>query len=179
MDRKSPAHIWFMRAVFCGLVLLILFFQLLPLETTPRKLAPPDLLMAFTFAWVLRRPDYVPIPLIAALFLLADLLLQRPPGLLAALVVAATAFLRSRGTGPGDTGFIGEWATVTIVLCGVALLDRLVLSLTLTGAPPLLLSGSQLILTIFAYPLAVGISHWLFGVRRPTRAEAEAMGAHA
>ena len=62
-------------------------FLLLPLQTTPRSLAGPDLLLAFAVAWCLRRPEFVPPLALALAFLLADLLLQRPPGLWALLAL--------------------------------------------------------------------------------------------
>ena len=69
-----------MRAAFVGISLLIMFFHLLPLETTPRRWAAPDLLVCLCFAWALRRPDYVPALAVAGVMLLADLMFQRPPG---------------------------------------------------------------------------------------------------
>ena len=75
----TSSRTWPMRAAFVALSLALIFVHLLPLETVPRKWAPPDILLAFAFAWVLRRPDYVPALLVAGVFLMADLLLQRPP----------------------------------------------------------------------------------------------------
>ncbi|MFC6585378.1 hypothetical protein [Sulfitobacter aestuariivivens] len=79
MNDQSPTRLWLMRAAFFVLALVILFFHLLPLETTPRRWAGPDVLLAFACAWCLRRPEYVPSVILALAFLLADLLLQRPP----------------------------------------------------------------------------------------------------
>lgn len=179
MDNIMPPRVWFMRMVYCGLVLMILFFHLLPLDTLPRSWAPPDFFIALTFAWVLRRPDYVPTVLVAVAMLTVDLLLQRPPGLLAAMVVAGCAFLRGRGATSGDTGFVGEWFTVSVVLFAIFAGDRMILGLTTIGAPPLLLSLSQLVLTILFYPLAVAISQILFGVRKLSPSDADAGGARA
>ncbi|MCX8955699.1 rod shape-determining protein MreD, partial [Ruegeria sp. NA] len=71
-----------------------------------------DVLIALTFAWVLRRPDYVPTVLVALVMLMADFLLQRPPGLLAAPTVVGSAYLRSAALGMRDAGFAGEWMSV-------------------------------------------------------------------
>ena len=51
MDEVSLTRLWLMRAGFAALILGLLFFQLLPLETTPRRFAGPDLVMGFAFAW--------------------------------------------------------------------------------------------------------------------------------
>ena len=55
MQRRT----WPMRLAFVALALVVVFFHLLPLETVPRQWAPPDVLLAFTFAWVLRRPPHM------------------------------------------------------------------------------------------------------------------------
>ncbi|MGR3805356.1 rod shape-determining protein MreD [Marinibacterium profundimaris] len=173
MQRRT----WPMRLAFVALGLVVVFFHLLPLETVPRQWAPPDVLLAFTFAWVLRRPDYVPVVLVAGVFLLVDLLLQRPPGLYAALVVLGCDFLKSRANGMSEASFLGEWATVAIVLSGVMLLYRTALGLVVLQDPPLTLTLTQLLLTIAIYPLAVVISQSAMRVRKPTPADSNAMGA--
>ena len=174
------SRVWLMRFVYCGLMIVILFFHLLPLDTVPRHFAPPDLFVAFTFAWVTRRPDYVPTMLVAAVMLTVDLLLQKPPGLLAAMVVAGCAFLRGRAVTPAsETNFATEWLTVTGVLFAIFAADRAILGLTEIGAPPLLLSVSQLVLTILFYPLAVVLSQVVFGVRKLKHSDANALGARS
>jgi rod shape-determining protein MreD len=60
MTDLSRSRLWVMRLSFVALALVILFFHLLPLETTPRPWAGPDLLLGFACAWGLRRPEYVP-----------------------------------------------------------------------------------------------------------------------
>ena len=47
---------WVMRLTFAVLCLAILFLQLLPLETTPRRWAGPDWLVVLTVAWAARHP---------------------------------------------------------------------------------------------------------------------------
>ena len=79
MADTSPARTWIMRLVFPALALVMIFFHLLPLDTLPRRIAPPDLLLAMAIAWCFRRPDFLPAWLLAATFLLEDLALQRPP----------------------------------------------------------------------------------------------------
>ena len=79
MTDLSRSRLWLMRMGFVALGLVILFFHLLPLETTPRGWAGPDLLLGFACEGGLRRPEYVPALFLALVFLLADLLLKRPP----------------------------------------------------------------------------------------------------
>ena len=176
MDEISYTRLWLARAGFAILLIGILFFQLLPLETTPRRFAGPDLILGFAFAWALRRPEYAPIGLTAALFLLADLLLGRPPGLYAALGLIAFASLRSRATSLRDMPFTVEWVTVTITLSVLMITYRLVLALTLVPVPPLGLAASQLALTVAAYPAVAAITRYVFGLRPVGIGEVNALG---
>lgn len=179
MDNLTPSRVWLMRLLYVGLALVILFFHLLPLSTLPPHWSPPDLLIVLTFAWALRRPDYVPSLLIAAVMLLADLLLQRPPGLMAALVVAGSAFLKIRVTSHGESGFLTEWFATAVVLVAIMILNRMVLAITAVDQAPLLLVLIQLVLSILIYPLMVWVSQSIFGVRKLAPADAGALGARA
>ncbi|MBO9450881.1 rod shape-determining protein MreD [Tropicibacter sp. R16_0] len=179
MDNLSTSRIWTMRLMYVGLALVILFFHLLPLNTLPSRWAPPDLLIAFTFAWTLRRPDYVPVLLIAAVMLVMDFMLQRPPGLLSALVVAGVAYLRNWSAGLSDASFLGEWASVGLVLVSIMVLNRLILGLTAVEQAPLWLVLIQLVLTIVIYPLVAFISQNLLGVRKLTPADVDILGGRS
>jgi rod shape-determining protein MreD len=166
MAELSTSRLWVMRAVFLGLGMLIMFFHLLPLDTVPRPWAPPDLLIAFVFAWALRRPDYVPALSLAAILLLADLILMRPPGLMALLLLLGTEYLKNQNAGLREASFAGEWIAVGIVLVGITVLNRLILMLVVVQPPQLGLSLIQVVLTIAVYPLVVAITQTLMGVRK-------------
>lgn len=176
---NSSTHTWFFRGCFLGLCLLIMFFHLLPLDSIPRRWAPPDLLIAFVFAWALRRPDYVPILSIAAVMLTADLMFQRPPGLLALLVLIGTEYLRLRFAGLKDASFAGEWIAVCIVLVAITLANRLVLSVLAVQQAPLGLTLMQMLMTIIVYPLVVLITQSVFGVRTPAPTDSDSKVARA
>ena len=62
----------------------------------PGRLPGPDIILLIALSWIVMRPDYVPVLLLAVVFLLTDLLLMRPPGLWTALAVLAGEFLRNR-----------------------------------------------------------------------------------
>ncbi len=176
---NSPTQLWIMRVCFLGLSLLIMFFHLLPLDSVPRRWAPPDLLIAFVFAWALRRPDYVPILSIAGVMLMADLMFQRPPGLLALLVLMGTEYLQLRFAGLKDASFAGEWIAVCIVLVAIMVANRLVLALLAVQQAPLGLTLMQLIMTISIYPLVVLITQSVFGVRTLAPSDSEARATRA
>lgn len=136
----------------------------------------PDMLIAFAFAWSLRRPEYVPPLLLAGLFLLSDLLLQRPPGLWALLALLACENLKSRSRNLRDATFGAEWVAVAVLLIGILLLNQLVLSILLIPPPQLRLSLLELGTTILIYPVAVFVTRTVMGVRRAGPGEYDTIG---
>jgi rod shape-determining protein MreD len=178
MDRQT-SHLWLKRSLYVFLALLIMFLHLLPLDTQPDRWPFPDMLIALTFAWVLRRPEYVPIFLVAAVMLMADLLLQRPPGLLAALVVFGSAYLRSAAPGMRDAGFMAEWTTAAVVIAGIFILNRVILAILSVQQAALGPVVIQVVLTIAVYPLVVLLSQNVLGVRRVSVSDPGTRGARA
>ncbi len=176
MASGQRARVWLMRGAFTLLALIIMFFQLLPLETQPRKWAPPDLIMGLAFVWALRRPDYVPAVLLAAVLLLADLLFQRPPGLLALLIILACEILKVRILSNRETTFLAEWLEVALAIAAVTTLNRVVLNLTGVAQASLTLTMIQMIMTIGIYPILIAFSQTVLGVRKLTPVEADAIG---
>lgn len=176
MAESNVSRLWLMRALYVALALLVLFFQLMPVDTLPRIWTGPDVTLALTLAWVLRRPEFVPPFLVATVFLLGDLLLHRPPGLWAALVVVAAEMLRARYIGLRDTTFLAEWAAVASTLVLLTLAYRSVLGVFMVDQAPLGLSLIQLVMTLLAYPIIVVASQTLFGVRKRAPGDLEKLG---
>jgi rod shape-determining protein MreD len=176
MAETQPPRLWLRHATFILLALMIVFMQLLPLNTTPRVLPAPDLLLLFTCIWVARRPDHVSVVTVAALFLLADFLFHRPPGLMAALVVVATEGLRARATALRSASFGMEWLTVALAIVAITLAGRFALTIVMMPQAPLGLTLLQMVMTILAYPLAVVVAWGLFGISRPAPGEVNALG---
>ena len=156
-----------------------MFFHLIPLETVPRRWTAPDLLVAFAFAWGLRRPEYAPALSIAAAMLMADLLFQRPPGLMALLVVLGSEYLKNRAAGLREASFAGEWLAVCLTLLAITVLNRLVLGLLAVEQAQLSLSLIQMVMTMLAYPPVVLITQSVMGVRKLAPSDAEAIGGRA
>ena len=71
IDRRA-ATLLLKRMLYIGIGLIIIFYQLLPLKTTPPTWVGPDLLMAITIVYAIRRPAYIPIGSVALLFLFSD-----------------------------------------------------------------------------------------------------------
>ena len=176
MAEQQGTNYWVMRSFYMLLCLIVVFMHLLPVNTTPNGWAGPDLVLALTLTWVLRRPEFVPPILVALVFLLTDLLFQRPPGLWAALVLLGSETLRARAPGLRELTFLVEWLTVTITLVTMTLVYRIVLTLLLVDQAPFGLSVIQLLMTLLAYPIVVWLSHVLFGVRKLAPGDLDAMG---
>ena len=166
MARTGTLHLWLMRALFAALAGALVFARLLPLDMAPPGLAGPDLFLELAFAWAVRRPEYVPPLLVAGLALAMDLLLQRPPGLWAALTLVGCETLRHRAPALRDLTFLAEWATVAGTLAAMTLAYRLVMTILLVDQAPLGLNLMQLFATLIAYPLVAALSHLVFGVRK-------------
>jgi len=209
MSDQSSFFLWAMRAAFILLCMVIIFFHLLPLDTQPIDLfteqllplastAPaearleellredgprlwiaPDLILCFACAWALRRPEFVPSVSLVIVFLLADLLLQRPPGLWALLALIGCENLKSRGRSLRDAGFGAEWITVGVIMIGITVAYRLVLAVVLVDVPSLALSLSELGMTLLFYPLVVSATHFLMGVRKVAPGDLDALGQRA
>lgn len=166
---------WKMRFLYMVLVMAVLYVQLLPLQTLPRNWAGPDFIVLLTVAWAARRPEYTPAVSVAGMTLLADFVLLRPPGVMAAVMVGARQVLKRQESGLRDSTFMAEWATVSVVLVGVLIANRLILALFLVDQAPFGLSMIQLGFNIAAYPLVALASRFVMGVRKIVPGETDSM----
>ena len=165
-------------ALYVAAALVIVMAGLLPLGPGWVRWTGPDLLLALTFAWVLRRPDQAPVLLVAAVFLLADLLTLRPPGLRAALVVVASESARLREHRWRDRTFLFEWLRVAILMGAIMVADRVVQTVffvppALAPRVPLGQDMIRLIATVAVYPLVAGAARVLLGLRRMAPGESD------
>lgn len=160
-----------MRLVYVVLCLALLFLQLLPLETTPRRWAGPDFLVVLSLAWAVRQPDYTPPLLVALIFLLADFLLLRPPGLQAAIMVLACQVQRRRALSLRDATFATEWITAAAVMLLAMVGYRAMLMVFLVEQASFGLMLMQVLMNVAIYPIVVLASHLFCGVRRSTARE--------
>ena len=51
MSENLTARLWLMRAAFVALAFVVIFWQLLPMETVPRRFTGPDVLMVLCVLW--------------------------------------------------------------------------------------------------------------------------------
>jgi rod shape-determining protein MreD len=167
---------WSGGLAYAALAAVLLAAPLLPLGAVPRGWAAPDVLLAVTLGWAARRPDTLPVLLVGGVFLLADLLFQRPPGLYTALVIVATEWLRRRSQGLRKGGFLAEWVAVAGTAAAVEVVNRLFLGAAMTPQAPLGLTLIQVLLTIALYPAIAGLARAGMGLRRPLQGEVDARG---
>lgn len=160
---SSPAMY---RCLYVALAIGLAFLHLLPMQTSPSNWVAPDILLCLTFAWALRRPDYVPALLVAAVMLVSDFIFLRPPGLQAALVVLGVEFLRSRMLLNRELPFVIEWVLVAAVFFGIAMINRLFLMVVLVDPPAIGLTVVQIVLSLLTYPVVVFVSVRSFNVRK-------------
>ena len=177
MADHSRWRLFVYRLAYVGLSLGIMIFQLLPLDHLDDRWAGPDLLLAIPFAWALRRPEYVPALSVALVLLLADLLFQRPPGLLAAFGVLAVENIKSRSAALRGQSFMVEWLHVAVLIVVILLACRIVLAVLLIPQAPLVLSLMQVLLTILVYPVVVFASGALLGIRKSALGDVIALGS--
>ena len=166
---------WAYRALYALISGAVISVGLLPLGDGTAGFPGPDLPVVIAFAWLLRRPDYVPPLLLAAVTLLGDAFSLRPLGLWAAIVVMAGEFLRSREAMTRDLPFMIEWLLVSVVLVVASTAYWAILTLFLAPQPglgPLLLRA---LASAAVYPAVVFCSA-LLGLRRSAPGEVDALG---
>ncbi|MEL7097232.1 MAG: rod shape-determining protein MreD [Pseudomonadota bacterium] len=173
MNDASSSRLWAMRGGFVLLVMVILFFHLLPQQMVPRAWAGPEWVTLFAFAWAVRRPELVPVLLLGGLLLLADLLLGRPPGLWALLALLAAERLKARAQTLRDSTLAAEVLEVSLLIVGVSAAYQLVLVVMLVDDVSLSLSASQALTSVLAYPLVVLITHGVMRVRKSAPGDLE------
>ncbi|SHJ01394.1 rod shape-determining protein MreD [Shimia gijangensis] len=172
---QGRARKWRMTFVYMGLVMAILYVQLLPLQTMPRGWAGPDFVVLLTVAWAVRRPEFTPALSVAFITLVADFILLRPPGVMAAVMVGARHILKRQEPGLRDSTFMVEWVTVSVVLAGILLTNRIILAVFLVDQTSLGLSLMQLAMNVIFFPLVALASRFVLGVRKIGPGETDAM----
>ena len=168
MNSLAPSRVWMMRAAFTLLILIIFFFHLLPLQTAPGGIIWPNLILAFSLSWSVRRPQYVPTVLLACMFFLADFLLQRPPGLWAMLALVACEHVKSQARSLRDASITTEIAFILAWIVGISISYRIILAILYVEVPPVGPALLQIVATVAAYPFVIVVTHAFMGVRKAT-----------
>lgn len=168
--------LWLHRLIFLAVALALTFVRLLPLQTTAGHLPGPDILLCVIFAWMVRRPEYLSALMIGTVVLTEDMLLMRPPGLWAALVLIGAEFIRSRSALTRELSFGVEWLLVVGVLFGVFMANRAILGLAFVDQPSLGFTLMQVIWSVVAYPAVVAFSRYGLDLYKPAMGQIDALG---
>ncbi|MCY4542013.1 MAG: hypothetical protein OXB95_06405 [Rhodobacteraceae bacterium] len=118
----------------------------------------PNLVYCLICAWIIRSPRNAPALVVAALFLLLEVIYGLPPGLWTALMLVATELLRSVSPRLGSYSFVAEWAFVCLLFSLALLLYQLALLLTFAQAMTTVAMTKYIVSTALCYPLAAAIA---------------------
>lgn len=160
-------------AVFLLLESGILLLRLLPVSAGESNWPGPDLGLCLLFAWIIRRPDQIPALAVALFYLLEDLLLFRPIGLWALMVLLASEVLRRRETRWRDQPFLLEWLRIAALVLVMQLAARLIQVIFLVPVSAFGMTMLHYAVTMACYPLVVFAARWLIGLRRLSQLELE------
>ena len=152
--------------LFAVVALGALLISHLPLSIGQNGWPTPQVTFAFAAVWILRRPDFLPVALIATVAIMSDFLMQRPPGLWAALTILALEFLRTRSHASREWPVLLECAIFALILGLMLVVNRLVLAIFVVDQSSLGIEVQQLITTAAFYPFAMWASVYLMGVKR-------------
>ena len=170
------SSLWLHRLLFLAVAFVLIFLRLLPLYEAAGRLPGPDLLLCLILAWTVRRPDYLPVLMIAGVVLLEDMLLMRPPGLWTALVILASEFIRSRVALTRELSFGVEWLLVAGLMLVLFVGQRLAYAVAFLPQPSLGFVLVQTNWSIIAYPLIVALSRYGLDLHKPAMGELDDYG---
>lgn len=184
------------RMLFLLVSMLIIFSQLLPLNTAPAavqlldvetgqllreggsyfNLPGPDLLFCLTAAFLMRRPRWAPVGLIVLVHLLADVLFLRPLGLWPAVVIVGYEFLRRQTNATTEVAVPLEVALVTGTFAAAVFANGLLHLIFAVSHPSFGATLLHICTTALAYPFVIAVVHFILRVRRAGARELDSDG---
>ena len=176
MDEVSPFQLWMYRAGFVALGLLFVLWSIVPFDMSAGAIPRPDVFYCITMVYIIRKPEWVPVWSVFAVFFLRDILTQAPLGLFTLLVVLGTEVVRANLQAFREYIFGLEWLWIGAIFVAMTLVQQVVLALMLAQTPRLLDQLYLIIFTVAAYPVTVGAMKYGFGFTRPRPGELDAWG---
>ncbi|MCO4824300.1 MAG: hypothetical protein KC451_05555 [Amylibacter sp.] len=176
MDDTSPVQLWMYRAAYLGIGMAFILWSIIPFDLSAGALPVPDIFFCITMAYVVRRPEYVPVWMIFVVFFLRDILTQAPLGLCTLLVVMGTEVVRGNIQAFREYNFGLEWLWIGAIFVAITTTEQILLALTLSDTPRLLGQVLLILFTLAAYPVTVGVMKFGFGITRPRPGELDAWG---
>lgn len=169
-------RLWTYRAGIAVLGLLVVLWSILPFNMNAGTLPPPDILFCFTMAYIIRKPELMPVRSILVVFFLRDVLTQAPLGLFTLSMVLASEAVRTNLQAFRGYSFGKEWMWIGTIFATITILQKLILEITFTQAPDLDELIYQILFTVGIYPVAAGALKFGFGFKRPPPGEFDAFG---
>ena len=145
---------------------LLIFIALVPQSLIPNRFSGPNLILALSFAMVIRRSRILPVWLVALVALIGDFMLSRPLGLNTFLTVIAVEIIRANRLSFLDMFFMMEWLFIGLMIIIMALAQQFMLGFVLLPGFPWVTVLWQVSLTILCYPLMVLMAQILFRLNR-------------
>lgn len=184
------------RVLFLLVSAIIIFGQLLPLNTMPAaiqlldpetgeliqeggsyfNLPGPDFLFCLTAAFLMRRPRWAPVALIIVVHLMADVLFLRPIGLWPAVSLVAYEFLRRQTNASTEISLPLEVAIVIGTFCAAVFVNGLFYLIFAVPHPSVGSSVLHIVSTALAYPFVIAMTHFILRVRRAGARELDSDG---
>lgn len=157
------------RAALLGAVgALAVAVEAAPLGLSPVALPSPDLLFCAVAHWAVRAPTATPVLLVYAIGLGRDLLTDQPVGLGALTLVLAAEAMKARAGALARQPFLAEWIWVAAVAATMAVVQWLVVAISLAQPPYASLLAQQYAATILIYPFVSLVLRWVLRVRERT-----------
>ena len=171
--RYAPVRqgVWAQRLIISILLIVLATSGPLPHLQLPDPIMPPDFAFCIVAAWIIRRPDSVPLQIVAAAALLEEILLLLPLGLWSSAAVISAMFLRERVHGIQRSTFLFEWFLVSVTFLFAVFACGLLQLVLFIPPVPFQLILAEAVATAMAYPVVVVILNMIFGIRHMTPTE--------
>jgi rod shape-determining protein MreD len=92
------------------------------------------------------------------------------------LVLIGAEFIRARSALTRELSFGVEWLLVAGVMFGVFLANRALLALAIADQPTFGFSLLQMLWSVVAYPVVVGVSRYALDLYKPAMGQVDALG---
>ncbi len=176
MEDISAFRLWIHRTGFLGIGLVSVLWSVIPFDLSAEALPDPDLFYCLTMAFLVRRPEYVPIWTVFVVFFMRDVLTLAPLGLSTLMIIIASEVVRTNVQAFREYIFGLEWLWVATMFTIITLIQNTVLTLTFADTPRLVEQVPLILFTVLAYPVIVWVIRYVFRITRPRPGESDAWG---
>lgn len=153
------------RVLFVFMALLCIALPLISLDYSVDRRVPPDLFYVLCVAWLIRDDRTPSLPVIIALALLADVILMRPIGLGALLMLGVSETVRNNIRILRDQDVITEWIIATLGIGAMLVVQNVILTLAFANRLSLGQIGKMTLATGLCYPVVVIVLHYGLRIR--------------